>query len=101
MAVTGACLALCFGGGVAAVCALAGGGLILCGGVIPRPVLPSWLLALGDLTPYGAARGLLLPAFSTETGWGGVFIALVWSAAGVLLLKLRWDALIRGEEAEQ
>jgi len=101
MAVTGACLALCFGGGVAAVCALAGGGLILCGGVIPRPVLPSWLLALGDLTPYGAARGLLLPAFSTETGWGGVFIALVWSAAAVLLLKLRWDALIRGEEAEQ
>ncbi len=101
MAVTGACLALCFGGGVAAVCALAGGGLILCGGVIPRPVLPSWLLALGDLTPYGAARGLLLPAFSTEMGWGGVFIALVWSAAAVLLLKLRWDALIRGEEAEQ
>jgi hypothetical protein len=30
-----------------------------------------------------------------------VFIALVWSAAAVLLLKLRWDALIRGEEAEQ
>ena len=101
MAVTGACLALCFGGGVAAVCALAGGGLILCGGVIPRPVLPSWLLSVGDLTPYGAARGLLLPAFSAETGWGGVIVALAYAAAAVLLLKLRWDALIRGEEAQQ
>ena len=104
MAVVGAALALCFGGGVAAVCALAGGGLILCGGVIPRPVLPPWLLTLGDLTPYGAARGLLLPAFSSVrggTGWGGALIALFYAAAAVLLLKLRWDGLIRGEEAER
>ena len=101
MAAVGACLALCFGGGVAAVCALAGSGLILCGGVIPRPVLPSWLLTVGDLTPYGAARGLLLPAFSAESGWGGALAAAVYLAAAVLLLRLRWDALIRGEEAGQ
>ena len=99
MALVGACLSLCFGGGVAAVCALAGGGLILCGGVIPRPVLPSWLLALGDLTPYGAARGLLLPAFSAEAGWGGLIPALIWAILAAVLLRLRWDALMSGEEA--
>ena len=99
LALTGACLSLCFGSGVAAVCFLAGGGLILCGGIIPRPLLPRWLLRIGDFTPFGAARGCLLPAFSGSAGWLSVLIpALVWSAAAVVLLILRWKTLVRGEE---
>ncbi len=99
LAVTGACLSMCFGSGVAAVCFLAGGGLIFCGGIIPRPLLPRWLMKIGDLTPFGAARGLLLPAFSDTVGWGTVLLpALFWMAAAILLLAVRWKNLVRGEE---
>jgi hypothetical protein len=99
LAAAGACLSMCFGSGVAAVCFLAGGGLIFCGGIIPRPLLPRWLMKIGDLTPFGAARGLLLPAFSDTVGWGTVLLpALFWIAAAVLLLVIRWKNLVRGEE---
>ena len=36
-------------------------GLFLCGGIIPRQMLPDALLTLGAVTPYGAAQGLLQP----------------------------------------
>lgn len=98
LAAAGACLSLCCGGGVAAVCVLSGGGLLLCGGLIPRPLLPGWLIRIGDLTPFGAARGLLLPAFSHEAGWGGLIPAAVYVIIAAVLLVLRWRALIRGEE---
>ncbi len=99
LAAAGACLSMCFGSGVAAVCFLAGGGLIFCGGIIPRPLLPRWLMKIGDLTPFGAARGLLLPTFSDTVGWGTVLLpALFWIAAAVLLLVIRWKNLVRGEE---
>ena len=98
LALAGACLSLCCGGGVAAVCVLSGGGLLICGGLIPRPLLPGWLIRIGDLTPFGAARGLLLPAFSAEAGWGALVPALMYAAVASLWLIVRWRALIRGEE---
>ena len=98
LALAGACLSLCCGGGVAAVCLLSGGGLLLCGGLIPRPLLPGWLIRIGDLTPFGAARGLLLPAFSAEAGWGALIPAAVYMIAAAVWLVLRWRALVRGEE---
>jgi len=49
-------------------------GLLLCGGVIPRPLLPKGLTLLGDLTPVGVVRGLLSPCFGGGTdAW--VFVA--------------------------
>ena len=40
-------------------------GLLLCGGIIPRQMLPDTVLAVGSVTPYGVVQKLLMPA------WGG------------------------------
>ena len=97
----GACLSLCFGGGVAEITVAAGAGLILCGGIIPRPLLPRWLLRIGDLTPFGAARGLLLPALGGGMGpafWTSVTACLVYAALSAVLLRFWWKKTLAGEE---
>lgn len=60
------------------------GGLLLCGGMIPRQLLPEPLLSLGALTPFGAVQNLLLPAF------GGRLSALPFAAAAVYAAGLLW-----------
>lgn len=66
-------------------------GLFLCGGIVPRQMLPSALLAVGDVTPLGISRGLLAPSFGGELSGVVVGGAVFWLLAGlsVPVLHLR------------
>ena len=66
-------------------------GLLLCGGVIPRPLLPKGISLLGDLTPVGVVRALLTPCFGGETNVWVYVVALVYLvlADGMILLGIR------------
>ena len=66
-------------------------GLFLCGGLVPRQMLGRWLLFAGDLTPLGAARGLLAPLLGGSLSGAVLMSALVWLSVCpvVALLCLR------------
>lgn len=63
-------------------------GLFLCGGLIPRSMLPGWLTEIGRFTPFGAVLSGLKPL------WGG---ALDWLSllAGLLVTVLVLQAALR------
>ena len=65
---------------VAVVVSLAG--LFLCGGMIPRQMLPDELLVLGSVTPYGAVQGLLRPLLGGEVDRGSLVAGILYLAAG-------------------
>ncbi len=44
-------------------------GLLLCGGVIPRTLLPDAVAVAGDLMPVGVVRALLTPCFGGNVSW--------------------------------
>lgn len=88
------CVMLTSRNGVFLVTVLSAGGLLLCGGLIPRQALPDILLSVGALTPYGAVQNLLCPIF------GGILqtpplVAAVFYTAGLLLLTQRRLVRIR------
>jgi len=99
-AVCGGCMMLVVSRGVPLVAAVCTAGLLLCGGLIPRPLLPKAVLQLGALTPFGAVQNCFLPIF------GGKVQVLPLAAAagyGVVLLWLVKRRLLRirigGDEA--
>ncbi len=92
-------LILAFGSSAGAVSTLlAFSGLFLTGGILPRTMLPKALLLLGDISPLGAARGLL------ATLLGGPFevlpflAAAVYSAIALFLMHRRLAAAVKGGE---
>ena len=56
-------------------------GLLLCGGIIPRPTLPAFCRIIGDVLPLGIVRSLLSAMFGA-----GVDIRTVLVAVGYLLM---------------
>lgn len=70
-------------------------GLLLCGGLVPRAMLPHTVLLLGRYTPFG----LLCDALSPLLGGTGGVLSLVglalWSAALLLLAWHSTKALLR------
>lgn len=101
-ALAGAILSACVCGGLmmlghygtpaVAVTALAG--LLLCGGIIPRQLLPDALLTLGSITPYGVVQGLLMPLLGGKTDWvcyvgGAVYLVAVPAALRAGLRRVR------------
>jgi len=73
--------AVCMKNEVILTTAVAFVGLLLCGGVIPRPILPAVCKIIGDLSPLGVVRLLVSSCFGTD-----VNIRTVLIAAGYLLL---------------
>lgn len=83
---------------VLVVTALAG--LLLCGGIIPRQMLPGTLPAVGAITPYGIVQTLLMPSLGGEFNWlsCGLGIAYVAAASVAACVKLQ-HVRIGGDEA--
>ena len=63
--------------------------LFLCGGLVPRQMLGQWILLAGDLTPLGAARGLLAPML------GGAVAPVVLIGAAAWLIICPVISLLR------
>ena len=65
------------------------GGLLLCGGLIPRQLLPKAMLDIGALTPFGAVQNLLLPVFGGEVSWPALAAAAVYAVMLLWIVKRR------------
>lgn len=73
--------AVCMKNEVVLTTAVAFVGLLLCGGVIPRPNLPAACKLVGDLSPLGVGRALVASCFG-----GVVEVSTVCLAMGYLLI---------------
>ena len=98
-AVLGGSIMLSGENGAPVIAAVSLGGLLLCGGLIPRPLLPKALLSLGTLTPFGAVQNLLLPIFGGEASLLSLAAAAVYAVGLVLLVKRRLLRIRTGGEA--
>jgi len=99
-AVIGGGTIMAFRGGVPAVAAASVAGLLLCGGVIPRQLLPDAVLKLGSVTPFGAVQGLLMPIFGGRPGFAPVLAAAVYAVLLPLLVHRRLTLIRIGGDAE-
>ena len=90
------CLTMCFGDGITpnVICAMLG--MFLCGGLVPRQLLPDIASALGDITPFGAARSLLAPIFGAPINTISIVFALIYAAAAVYLIRARLERILCG-----
>jgi len=73
--------AVCMKNEVVLTAAVAFVGLLLCGGVIPRPNLPVFCKVMGDVSPLGVVRALAASCFG-----GSMDVSTVLLAMGYLLL---------------
>lgn len=62
-------------------------GLLLCGGVIPRPLLPDLFRMIGDISPVGVIRALLSPCLAGESDALTYVYAIVYVGVIVVLIK--------------
>ena len=72
--------------------------LFLCGGLVPCQMLGRWLLLAGDLTPLGAARGLLAPILGGAVSPVVLIGAVAWLIIGPVIVLLRLRAERGGRE---
>ncbi len=106
-ALAGALLAALIGGGimmaiphgVPVVAAVAVAGLLLCGGFIPRQLLPHALLTLGSATPFGAVQGLILPIFGGRITVAPLLAAVMYTWLLPLLVHRRLTLIRIGGDA--
>ncbi len=97
--VIGASLTLCFGNAVTANIMFSVAGLFLCGGLVPRQLLPAWLVRLGEMTPFGAAGNLLAPVFGGRWDPIGICTAFLWCVGALLLMGVYLNRVRTGKGA--
>ena len=84
--------------GSALTALLAVAGLLLCGGIVPRQILPELLPKIGAVTPFGAVCGILAPVFGGKAEMLPLAAGAVYIAAALAAVKLRIKRLrVRGE----
>ncbi len=96
ISIVGACLSLCFGDNVSANAITAIGGMFLCGGIVPRQLLPGVVTALGDFTPFGAAKLLVQPIFGASPSFSLLLPALVYLLISIILINRKFSRVLSG-----
>ena len=80
--------------GIVSVC------LFLCGGLIPRSMLPAWVTETGRFTPLGAVLGGLKPLFGGQADVPAVLAGLLLTAAAGYAARRHITAMPqKGEES--
>lgn len=92
-AVCGGGMMLAVSRGVPLVAAVCTAGLLLCGGLIPRPLLPDAVLQLGALTPFGVVRNCFLPIFGGKVQLRPLAAAAGYAALLLWLVKRRLHSI--------
>lgn len=98
MTVFGTALTVISRDGITVNVLVSAGGLLLCGGIVPRQLLPAFLLGIGDLTPFGAAKALLAPAFGAPVDVQGAVLAVLYAALAVVSVGARMRRITVGGE---
>lgn len=99
MTVFGTALTVISRDGITVNVLVSAGGLLLCGGIVPRQLLPTFILKIGDLTPFGAAKALLAPAFGAPVDVYGVIFAVLYAALAAVAVAARMRRITVGREA--
>jgi hypothetical protein len=86
--------------GIPLVVVTALAGLFLCGGIVPRQMLPGSLLTLGAVTPYGAVQGLLQPLLGGRVPTPSLIAAVIYLCAVPFAACLRLRHVRRGGDAQ-
>ena len=97
----GACLTMCFGNAMTANIVFAVAGLFLCGGIVPRQLLPRVLTTVGDFTPFGVAKAILSPAFGGEVNMLALVLTLVYAGIAVAMIIFHLNGTRAGKEEMQ
>ena len=82
--VIGTAITLATESGTAVNAFLAIAGLFLCGGILPRQILPDILLWIGEYSPFGVVRSLLSPLFGGRISPVIAVLSIVYALAAVL-----------------
>lgn len=64
-------------------------GLLLCGGIVPRQMLPDTLHTIGSITPYGVVQSLLMPIWGGQIQWPPCAMGVVYTAAAAFAARAR------------
>lgn len=94
--VLGMAITVTVGDGITGNIVIAVGGMLFCGGIVPRQLLPRMVLAIGDASPFGAAKALLAPAFGAEADLLGIALAVVYASVSVFLIWRHTAAVAAG-----
>ena len=72
-------------------------GLLLCGGVVPRPNLPAVCKLVGDVSPSGVVRALVASCFGGRAELSTVFLAMGYLLIFVLMIGRGLNRLQTGK----
>lgn len=92
----GAALTMCFGDGITGNVISGIIGMLLCGGIVPRQMLPDAVLTLGRFTPFGAAKALTEPLFGASYDVAALIAAMLYTFAAILLIKNKLSKMMAG-----
>lgn len=92
----GTALTMCVGDPITGNAISALGGMLLCGGIVPRALLPTAVTFIGGLTPYGAARSLAAPMFGTVPSVAELIFAVIYAFLAAVLINIKLNTIISG-----
>jgi len=92
-------LTVCFGDGITSHVLLSVCGLLLCGGIVQRQLLPHFILRIGDFTPFGGAKALISPMFGAPVDIPVMIAALLYSVIAVVAIYLKLRFTLEGRRA--
>lgn len=88
-------LIICFKDSITANAIVAIGGMLLCGGIVPRQILPEAITLIGDFTPFGAAKLLASPSFGASMSMASL-PALIYVIVSVFLIYRKYSLVVSG-----
>lgn len=94
--VIAAALTICFGDSITSHVLLAVCGLLLCGGIVQRQLLPHFILRVGDFTPFGGAKALISPMFGAPIDVPAVIVALLYSVIAIVAISAKLRFTLEG-----
>ncbi len=92
----GAALTVCFGDGITANVLSGLLGMFLCGGIVPRPMLPEAVLTVGRFTPFGAAKAFFEPMFGAGIDIAALIAAALYTVLAVFLIRNKLTRVMMG-----
>lgn len=87
---------MCLGDGITGNVVVTVGGMFLCGGLVPRQLIPDAVAAIGDITPFGAAHRLIAPLFGAPFSWEALLTAAVYATISLALIRSKLNSTVSG-----
>jgi len=94
--VTGMCITMCTEDSLTGNILFAVGGLLFCGGLVPRQLLPELVVLIGEYSPFGIAKSLLAQIAQGSMDWSILLPAFLYSIVSVVLIIRKINRTMAG-----